>query len=85
MSCSRGGKWQPANWPNFNLSTTYRAKPQPRVIKSSYGVGKVWSDDYLPSISMSNFGAEHWRIMTGEIVVGDDGWPVSITLTRETE
>ena len=38
------GKWQPANWPNFNLSTTYRAKPQPRVIKSSYGVGKVRKD-----------------------------------------
>ena len=78
--------WVHAPLPAFICNSTYRAKPEPIVLKARYGVGKVYASGYhLPSISAGNFGADRWRAMTGEIVVGDDGWPVSITLTRETE
>ena len=76
--------WIPSSEPSWLDYVVYRAKPEPRVIKAEYGVGRVWSGE-PPTISEASFCTEYWRTMTGEIVVGDDGWPVSITLTRETE
>ena len=74
--------WTPVPLPAFTSDSTYRAKPKPRVIKARYGVSRSYSSLGLPAISDANFGA-NWRTMTGEIVVGDDDWPVSITLKRE--
>ena len=76
--------WIPSSEPSWLDYVVYRAKAGPRVLKVRYGVARSYWDGHLPTISETNFGA-NWRAMTGEIVLGDDGWPVSITLTRETE